>query len=551
MTGWCANCGKLVEFIENHCPFCQRSPGEGAPNRFFASGTGSHGRLSVELPMGLILLERYEVLQQLGSGRTGVVYKMFDLLRSRPVAVKVTPFRTDSGQASASRMVHEMHLFDRVHDHRHVLKVFDLHVAPWGGGNVVLLSMEYADGGDLRTWMELDQKDLTARRQQGLLYIKQLAAGAAELARAGIIPLDIKPENVVLIGGVLKVADLDSSLLHGVHPAITGNEGSVLPRMLGTHGYMSPEQLSANCLDEVDIRASLYAIGVILHELLDPQGCLPSGTRTSAPESVRARQAKPVLPQMDESLVAILRRCLAPRREERFGSPAELLDALLALDGAWSAPDSPSAESASHEFATSVPAGDWDNVQRAVTEKRYADAQRLCRRILTLVPHHEESVDVLRSLEERYAAAQAIYTTITREINSMPLDAQAMLLREAVATYPDHPEGLVSQQLLSEKAKNYSRNASQGLEAMRAGNWQEALQYLSQAAQMNSQDPRLSMLIQDLRELVDAQKEGRRSIDAAIVAGNFEVAYRLAAVLDHTIEEREAGIFRQIPGDEL
>ena len=161
------------------------------------------------------------------------------------------------------------------------------------------------------------------------------------------------------------------------------------------------------------------------------------------------------------------------------------------------------------------------------------------------------ALDAAAEVQERYAAAQTIYATITREINTTSLDTLAMLLSEAVATYPEHPEGFVAQQLLLEKAGSYSRNALHGVEEMNAGRWQGALQSLAQAVQMNPHDQILSSLTQNLRELVDVQKEGRQAIDAAIIAGDFATAYRRAAVLDRTMAEREAGLVRHMPGEEL
>jgi len=522
MTGWCPNCRRFVDLIGERCPTCGHVQGEQFSNRFFMSGTNACLGSSIKLPQGLILKDRFKVLDLCGSGRTGNVYKMFDFIRSETIAAKVRAFAA-SGPDDPARVLHEIHLFDRVRDFRHLIRLYDLHEVVWGGGKLLLMPMEFADGGNLRSWMESHRNKPLLRRERGIEYVRELCAALVALEAVEIVPLDVKPENALLVGGVLKLGDLESSVVQGRLPLFVHGDEVLLPRELGTPGYMSPEQQSARSVEEVDIRTAIFAVGVILYEMLDQQGRRPFDDGvTAAP-----------LTQTDTPLDAIVRRCLALRPEHRFGSASELLDALERADGRAQGDPPPETRDSRATTAAQL----WDAVQEAIDSKRFAAARRLCRRLLAVDPEHLPATETLQDLDERYTRAERLYAAAARDLTTQSLEVSAAAVQEAVQLYPEHPDGFMVQQQLTERTATYSRSVEHGVTALAEESWSTALEYFSQAAAMTPHEPVLTSLVRTLSGLVAAITSGRQSVDSALLAGDAAKAFALALSLDQHIEE--------------
>jgi eukaryotic-like serine/threonine-protein kinase len=267
------------------------------------------------LEPGQTLGNRYEIKSVLGVGGMGMVYKANDRELGEVVAIKtLLPDMMGSDSNALERFKSEIKLARKI-SHRNVVRTYDLGET----GGLYYLTMEYVEGKSL--------KDLI--RERGRLPASAVLPIAKQLCRAlevahdeGVIHRDIKPQNMVVeANGVLKVMDFGIARLAS-RPQEAGHTQAGM--VVGTPDYMSPEQLMG---DELDARADLYAMGVVLYECLS--GKVPHTANTPLAlmakvldeEPVALRAAYPDIPQSLSDLVAWT---MAKDREKRPRSAAEL-----------------------------------------------------------------------------------------------------------------------------------------------------------------------------------------------------------------------------------
>jgi formylglycine-generating enzyme required for sulfatase activity len=186
--------------------------------------------------------------------------------------------------------------------------------------------MDYAEGGSLRQWL-IDNPDVKGRRQQALEYFRQACEGVKAIHKAGLVHLDLKPDNLLLQGEVIKVSDF--GLSRGM-----GRSSVASPELLrdgvGTPWYMAPEQILAARPEDLECQADIYSLGVILFEILD--GAAPyKGTAAQILEKIE-RGIRPKLRNVDGHPAEVVWRCLERRPEDRYQSVTELLLALVERD---------------------------------------------------------------------------------------------------------------------------------------------------------------------------------------------------------------------------
>ncbi len=264
----------------------------------------------VRLPIGHVLAGRYEIQQLVGVGAMGTVYRAHDRDLTEMVAVKVLRPELLSDRTLLERFKAEVRLARRI-SHPAVVRTHDLGES----GGMYYLTMEYVEG-------------LTARElldSRGRLAAPAVIALAAQLARAleaahaqGVIHRDIKPQNLLLDSqGALKVMDFGVSRLAGAS-AGSGEAGL----LIGTPDYMAPEQLLGQDIDE---RADLYAVGVVLFECLT--GELPFRAESLMARIVKALNEDPP-PLLTEgvpvALAALVARLLARSRDDRPATATEV-----------------------------------------------------------------------------------------------------------------------------------------------------------------------------------------------------------------------------------
>jgi eukaryotic-like serine/threonine-protein kinase len=261
---------------------------------------------------------RYDILETLGAGGMGVVYKARDLELDEVVAIKMLRPKALVDGEQLDRLKDEIRLARRI-THPNVLRTFDFGEAQ----GRPFISMEYVRGMTLRTLLDQSEKVPFA---VALRIARQLCAGLAAAHAEGVLHRDLKPENLILEpGGTAKLMDFGIA-----RPARRLDAGHTAPgTYLGTPAYSPAEQLAG---EEVDERADIFAVGVLLSELFC--GGLPFTGRNPMELYVAQTQDQPrrpseLWPDVPPKLEDIILRCLRRDPAERFQS-AEALGAALA-----------------------------------------------------------------------------------------------------------------------------------------------------------------------------------------------------------------------------
>ncbi len=279
------------------------------------------GRFLIGNTRGL-RIGKYKMLERLGMGGVGSVYLCEHLWMRRAVAVKVLPaHKAEQHPALLARFYREANVVATL-DHPNIVRAHDVDQE----GGYHFLVMEYVDGTNLR---DLVKKFGPLDIVRACHCIRQAAAALDQLHRAALVHRDIKPANILLDRqGAVKILDLGLARVFGDDAeAITRKHDN--QAVLGTADYLAPEQ--ARDSHEVDIRADLYSLGATFYYLLTGRPPFADGTlgqklmwhQTREPESVRSLR-----PEVPEGLEGILRRMMAKRPEDRYQTPAEVVEAL-------------------------------------------------------------------------------------------------------------------------------------------------------------------------------------------------------------------------------
>jgi serine/threonine protein kinase/tetratricopeptide (TPR) repeat protein len=268
------------------------------------------------ISVGELFAGRYEIEQLLGRGGMGSVYRVRDREVAEVVALKLLDANAATPEA-IERFRREVRLARRV-THRNAARTYDLgEHHSWR-----FLTMEYVEGESLRSFINRNRPS-SAR---SLAFALQMAEGLAAAHEAGVIHRDLKPANVLLErGGRVVITDF------GIARALQGSDATLQTGgLLGTPAYMAPEQISG---DRIEAPADLYALGLILYEMLT--GRLPfTGGSPMAVALARLHQPLPDFasdPDIPAPLVPLLERVLARDVAARFQSASEMAAELLAV----------------------------------------------------------------------------------------------------------------------------------------------------------------------------------------------------------------------------
>src|SRR6476620_3989404 len=267
------------------------------------------------LPAGT-RLGPYEVLSPLGAGGMGEVYRARDMRLDREVAVKVLPERLAEDPAALSRFEREAKALAAL-SHPNVLTILDFGQQD----RIAYAVMELLEGETLRS--RLVQAQMSWREAADLGY--ELADGLAAAHSRGIVHRDLKPENIFLTSnGRAKILDFGLARRDGPPELQDQTHQQTQTQMtepgsvMGTVGYMSPEQVSGVA---ADARSDIFSLGCVLHEMVS--GARPFAGRTHG-EVLAAilRDEPPDLAgrALPPEFVGVIRHCLQTKPEQRFQS---------------------------------------------------------------------------------------------------------------------------------------------------------------------------------------------------------------------------------------
>jgi serine/threonine protein kinase/Tol biopolymer transport system component len=255
----------------------------------------------------------YRVVALLARGGMGDVYHAHDPRLRRDVALKtLTPTASVDGKA-VERFLQEARVTASL-DHPHVLRVFDVGMTD---GRRPYLVSELLDGDTLRA--VIDRGPVPAKDVRAISAA--LASGLAAAHARGLVHRDLKPDNVIVTkSGTAKILDFGiAKLAHD--PALPSGVATLTGVILGTAGYLAPEQITG---DAVDARADLFALGSILFELLTGQRAFARAHTIDTLHAIVHDEPPDMLPPAS-AWTAIVKRLLAKSPAERFQSAADLL----------------------------------------------------------------------------------------------------------------------------------------------------------------------------------------------------------------------------------
>lgn len=262
----------------------------------------------------------YEVLQRLGRGAAGVVYKAKQTRLQRTVALKMMVGYEHESQEQLARFRNEAVIVAQI-QHPNVIQIYDIGEQL----GVPYLATEYVDGGTLEAKLKADGR-LPVAEAVRLVY--QIARGVGAAHSRGVVHRDLKPANILITAdGTPKVADF------GLAKVLGAESNTITGSIVGTPAYMSPEQ-AAGHIRRIGPQTDVFALGVILYECL--VGAVPhqgdsvmetlDKVRTQTPPSIRYRREG-----VPEQLEEIAFRCLRKVPTERYATADALADDLLRL----------------------------------------------------------------------------------------------------------------------------------------------------------------------------------------------------------------------------
>ena len=260
----------------------------------------------------------YEILEELGRGGMGVVYKAHDTRLKRDVAVKFLPRNISSRDAERERFFQEAQSASSL-NHPNICVIHSIDQVD----DETFIVMEYIAGQTLRDWMGSHRAEEGSQRKPGLseriAVGLQVAEGLEAAHEKGIVHRDVKAENIMVTrDGRAKVMDFGLAKLRG-ESKLTQTGSTV-----GTMAYMSPEQVEGIATDH---RSDIFSFGVVMYELL--AGKLPFSAEHQAAVMYEILNVDPPLPSavnrhVDPELDRIVEKCLEKERGERYQSMREV-----------------------------------------------------------------------------------------------------------------------------------------------------------------------------------------------------------------------------------
>ncbi|MGA9120649.1 MAG: serine/threonine-protein kinase, partial [Bacteroidota bacterium] len=263
-------------------------------------------------------VSHYEILEKLGEGGMGTVYKARDLKLERTVALKFLPPELTRDPEAKLRFLHEARTSSSL-QHKNICVVYDIDETE---DAQIFISMECIEGETLKKRIEAGPLPI----QDSVKIASQVAAGLARAHESGVVHRDLKPANVMVApDGSAKILDF------GLAKSRSGALLTLPGTLLGTVAYMSPEQARG---DPVDQRTDIWSLGVMLYEMVTgrspfaneyDQAILYALMHERHPSPHAAR------PEIPAPLEKIIDRCLEKSPSERFQDAGSLLDALRHL----------------------------------------------------------------------------------------------------------------------------------------------------------------------------------------------------------------------------
>jgi serine/threonine protein kinase/Tol biopolymer transport system component len=263
-------------------------------------------------------ISHYQILEKLGEGGMGVVYKAQDTKLNRFVALKFLPLHLSASEQDKARFIQEAQAAASL-SHHNICTIHGIDEVAVDGSSQMFIVMEFVEGQTLRDKSVGRIGDSPPQIKQAIEIGIQLADGLAAAHEKGIVHRDLKPENIMIQrDGRVRIMDFGLAKLKGASRLTKA--GSTV----GTAGYMSPEQVQGL---ETDHRTDIFSLGVILYELLAGSSPFKGVHETAINYEIVNVDPEPISaskPDIDPALDGIVLECLAKEPGERYQSVAEV-----------------------------------------------------------------------------------------------------------------------------------------------------------------------------------------------------------------------------------
>jgi serine/threonine protein kinase/Tfp pilus assembly protein PilF len=272
-----------------------------------------------ELTTGSTFAGRYQIIEELGKGGMGKVYRTLDKKLNEEVAFKLIKPEIASDKKTLERFQNELKLARKI-SHRNVGRMYELLEEE----GTSYITMEYVSGQDLKG---LIRQTGQLAMPTALSIARQICDGLSEAHQLGVIHRDLKPSNILIDkDGNARIMDF------GIARSVEGKGITGAGVMIGTPEYMPPEQAEAK---EVDQRSDIYSLGIILYEMVT--GRVPFEGDTALSIAMKHKGVEPKDPrefntQLSEDLCHVILRCLEKDKDRRYQSAGELRSELESIE---------------------------------------------------------------------------------------------------------------------------------------------------------------------------------------------------------------------------
>jgi serine/threonine protein kinase len=300
---FCADCGTQIQ----------------SPDEIQETHTKTIETPREELTTGSTFAARYQIIEEIGKGGMGRVYKVLDKETNEKIALKLIKPEIASDKKTIERFRNELTTARKIVQ-KNVCRMYDLNKEK----DNYYITMEYVSGGDLKRFIRRAAPLNTART---ISIAKQICEGLEVAHSLGIVHRDLKPSNIMIDdNGNARIMDF------GIARTVKGKGITGSGIMIGTPEYMSPEQADVK---DVDQRSDIYSLGVILYEMVTGRvpfdGETPLGVAMKH-KSETPKEPRELNPQIPEDLNRLILRCMEKEKEKRYQSAEELCSEMSILE---------------------------------------------------------------------------------------------------------------------------------------------------------------------------------------------------------------------------